>query len=754
MKNNPADWVYTETDTVDWDRILLDADWENLDWRQQMLDFQLVPWSELRKGTLRRLATLHARYDETHVPSNSWPVRSPAADELLRRRELEENNIGTENQSVSDWLSEDVEMFSPAPTPAPDIPLPDLPEIFQSPVPNTPTEGNATSWGKGSWGKGSWGEGSWGRASTPINQTGGENKIPGLVYKDDPNGYWTIGFELELPVAVHRKGGLMAERPHPHDCRWEAENIVTDEVPKHRINQVTVDRFLEVLNSQTDMVFIRRDEDEGTALHDLRMEEMHRLEHRLPPLSEIMHESPLIPLAKKSPISAAAESAAVKARDFLKLSYFNNSTPARSFILASRGELRDAARRAIMPGIPSPSERRDAENRLEELLHLEAYIQRRDRHHIPLIGMRPRYRAFSVYAVDEINMDCTKGKQYRFFSDTEEDPEDLYGWVTIKISSPAMLFEWPPSKIENIITNICRVVRDNFRVHRDSPWIPATTQISISHSSGLTLTDIQKLSSFLGTEAVFNNLRYFNRWYRTRKSHDKVCGPIRTVSQLGKLSQTNQNTDNFNNSGIVPVHGPQLTQQLNQRAAEHLPIDLIMQRENLAGRNFQGMIWQYTNVDSIVAAVGTGSRSCKAEVIMKCRGLGTTTGGASPSPEQELIQDSVDHDRKFFEVDRQRGVFEFRQMGGSLDPSHITAWMSLCCRIVHFVKTSTPAQYRFALEQIMGDGVSVMDAINVPFELQQYFHSHVGQNGYVETEFSSNSISIDWRDPFYPPYSK
>ncbi|KAI1654709.1 hypothetical protein F4813DRAFT_370014 [Daldinia decipiens] len=724
----------------DWDRMLLDTDWLNLDWRQEMHNFQRVPWAEIRNGTLRQVAKLHAQYDETHEPSNSWPIRSPAADELIRRRELEEGNLGTETQAVPDWLPNEVEMFSPTGTQAPDHPdLPDLPPIFSQPAAPGPSTGGNT--------------GNLGGASTPANQPNKDKKIPGLIYKDDLPGYWTVGFELELPVAVYRRGGLMAERPHPRDRRWEAEEIVTDDVPKDRVNKITVDRFIEVLNSQTNMVFIHREEDEDSPFGDLWAENMHRLEHGFPLVADVTKlDSTSRHSGERRLISRVAERAAVQARDFLKLSYFNNSEPARNFLLASREELEDAAQRAIMHGVPSTSDRYDAEKHLEELLHLEAYQARRDKRHVPLADMRPRYRAFSVYAMDEVNLDYAKGKQYRNWPQTEKTPSDLYGWVTIKISSPVLPFNWPPLDIDTMIQDICKVVRNNFRVHLDAPSIPATTQISVSHSSGLTLLDIQKLSSFLATEAVSNELRSLNRWYRSQRPHDKVCGPIREVSQLAKLAQTNKDVDNFDNSGIVPIHGPLRTEKLNQRAAEHLPIDLIKQRENLATRIFHTMIWQYTDINSIVNAVSTGHRSRKTEVMIKCQGTGDVVGKANPSPKDQSEQKSIDYDHKFFNVDKQRGVFEFRHMGGSLEPSHIMAWMTVCCRICDFVRNSPPLHYRYALEQIMRDGVPVIEALNIPAEARQFFQNRAGQSGYLKSKFNNNDNMIDWRDPFYPTY--
>ncbi|KAI0847603.1 hypothetical protein F5Y00DRAFT_253818 [Daldinia vernicosa] len=721
----------------DWDAELLRADWRNVDWRRDMHNFQRVPWAEIRTETLRQVAELHAQYDQTHPPSSSWPVRSPAAEELLRRQALDESNSGTDAQSVYDWMSEQREYST-----AMEIDYPDVPE---PPVIPGPSASNTSTGGKSS---------DQGGPSTPSNQPEKENNLPGWIYKDDRYGHWTVGFQLELPIAVYRRGGLLADPPHPHDRRWEAEEIVTDYMPSERIKKITVDRFIAVLNAQTDMVFIDRDEDEDLAIHDLRMENLHRLEHGLPPLEHGITGNSPSQASNIRPISELAKNAARQGLGMLIHSYFNNSEPARNLMLASGEEIRDAMNRAIMPGIPGPTDRRDAEEHLVELLHLEQYRLRRDKRHIPLAGMRPRYRAFSVYAIDEVNLDCVERRHYRNFPPNWVAPKELYGWVTIKISSPVMAFKWPPTELEKTVTDICRVVRDNFRVHREMPWIPATTQISVSHSSGLTLKDIQKLSSFLAIEAVFNDLRRFNRWYRTGASHDKVCGPIRIVSQLAKLAHTSPSADNFDDNKIVPLHGPLRTEQLKEVSRTYLPIDMMLQTESLAGRIFHAMIWQYTDIDAIVAAVGTGYRSRKTEVMIKCRGAKAVGESAKSTPEYEMEQEDLDHDQKFFQVDKQRGVFEFRQMGGSLDPSHIMAWLIVCHRITEFMRTSTPAQYRFALEQIIRDRVPVMEAINIPVEARQFLESHIGQSGYLESEFDPNDNNIDWRDPFYPPYPK
>ncbi|KAI1801755.1 hypothetical protein F4811DRAFT_573830 [Daldinia bambusicola] len=724
-------------ETYDWDAQLLGVDWTTVDWRTEIHNFQRVPWPQVQTATLRRLVAMHTTYDQNHPASSSWPISTPAADELSRRQALEGRNLGTENQSVHNW-------FSGGGSPEPVMDHPVLPPptnihqyggTFLVPPNSPPDEGR----------------GALERLKTPINRVDqqGERKHPGLVYKDDPDGFWTVGFELELPIAVYRRGGLLAERPHPGDARWEAEQIVSDDVPAERIRQIVVDRVIEVFSAQTDMVFVARDADEGDTLHDLRMENLHRLEFGMPSLEDDdeMTGSPL-GADEARPVDPLADRAAREALDFLILGYFNDAEPARNFLLASRQDFQDAAGRAPIPGLPSMPLRREAEKRLEDLLNLEAYRRRRDKRHVPLAGMKPRYRAFSVYTTEDVNMDLVDGTHYREVPAGIENPSKLYGWQTVKIVSPVMRLSWPPTELSDVVTEVCRVVRDNFRVHLETPPIEATTQVSISHTSGLNIIDLKKLASFLGTEAVHRDLRQYNRWYRHHASYAHVCGPLRMVSRLGKLTQTNYDADGFDNNDVVPRHGPLRTDQLNRVAESYLPVDLMLQHENLAGRVFHQVIWQYTSVDTIANALATGNPPQKGEVVVKCRGSGDVVSRpAADDPEEELRRSEQEASGEFREVDKDRGVVEFRQMGLSLDPRHIAAWILVCWRIMEFVRASQPPQYRLALEQVMRGGVSVLDAIGLDPEVRQYMNELISQPG--QGLHSDNRIT-DWRDPFYP----
>ncbi|KAI1466572.1 uncharacterized protein F4812DRAFT_465801 [Daldinia caldariorum] len=723
-------------ETYNWDAQLLSVDWRNVDWRMEVHNFQRVPWPEVQTTTLQRLVEMHNEYDQNHRPSSSWPINTPASDELRRRENLEMHNQGTESQSVADWLFEGSDMdMDTAVSPGREPPAISAAPyggafFFPKSSPDEPPKRLEP-------------------IKTPVNTVDqhGQRKLPGLIYKDDPDGFWTVGFELELPIAVYRRGGLPAERPHPRDTRWEAEEIVSDDLDPKRIKQIVVDRFIEVFSTQTDMVFVPRDEDEGNALHDLRMENLHRLEYGMPMVQDIeMNGSPL-GADEIKPVHPIAEKAAVEARDFLLLSYYNNASPPQNLLLATRLNILDAVQRSPMPGIPSNPLRREAERRLEDLLHLEAYRLRRDKRHVPLAGMKPRYRAFSVYTTDVVNMDLVEGSHYREVPTGTENPSELYGWQTVKIASPVMRLTWPPTELGDTIREICRVVRNNFRVHLETPAIAATTQVSISHTSGLNVIDLKKLASLLGADAVHKDLRRFNRWYRHLAAYDNVCGPIRMVSKLGKLAQTNHDIDGFDSSDIVQRHGPLRTEHLNRVAESYLPVNLMLQHENFAGRVFHQVMWQYTSVDGIANALGTGHTTRKGEVVIKCRGPGEVVSRAPPDPEDEFRRSERGEYVDFYEVDKDRGVVEFRQMGLSLDPRHITAWILVCWRIMEFVRTSQPPQYRFALEQVIRDKVSVLKAISLDPEVRQYINeliSHPGQG------LHSDNRIIDWRDPFFP----
>ncbi|KAK6952095.1 hypothetical protein Daesc_006626 [Daldinia eschscholtzii] len=733
-------------ENFDWDAQLLSVDWTTVDWRSELHNFERVHWPEVLSSTLRRLIAMHREYDSNHQPSSSWPRTNPAEDEWNRRQAVGRANRGTEAQAVDDWF----------PDPAPEDQAMQTPSVPPGTVPSVPVPAPSNNSFFGPQPDSS--------PSTPARQTTfdpvtpsnivdqqGEPKLPGLIYKDDPNGFWTVGFELELPVAVYRRGGLLAERPHPRDNRWEAEEILDDNIDPERVKSIVVNRFLEVFSAQTDMVFVQRDEDEDEILYELRMENMHRLEYGLPLLEDLgSHTSPNR-TGKASSIDPLVAKAASDARDFLVQSYFNGSTPARNFLLASRSDIHDAVQRAIMQGVPSIQMRREADKHLEDLLNLEAYRRRRDKRHVPLAGMKPRYRAFSVYAIDSVNLDSVDDMHYRNVPEDIDNPSELYGWQTIKIVSPVMRLAWPPIELGNTLTEICRIVRNNFRVHKEMHAIQATTQVSISHTSGLNIMDIKKLASFLVTEAVHMDLRRYNRLYRAQGPYDHVCGPIRLVSQLGKLAQTNYNIDGFDSSPIIQRQGPQRTEQLNRIASSHLPIELLLQHENLAGRILHQAIWQYTDVDSISNALATGYIPRKTEVVVKCRGNSDMVNRPASDPEDELRRSDQADELNFYDVDKDRGVFEFRQMGLSLEPRHIMAWILVCWRMIEFVRVSQPPQYRSALEQIITNNVSVLEAIGLEQEVRQYLEGLISQPG--QGLLADNRV-IDWEDPFCPRFSQ
>ncbi|KAI8958592.1 hypothetical protein F5Y11DRAFT_362470 [Daldinia sp. FL1419] len=717
--------VFVPGNGYEWDETLLGMNWTEIDWRDNEL-LREVPWSRIQNETLVHLNVMFMEYDENHQSRKVSGEFNPAAKEKARRHPLEVLNIGTEAQSPLSFLT-------------PNTSAPSNDPLGGNPVHLRQTQpGPAQSSSDFS-------------PFSPPKQY----RLPGFVYKDADNGFWTASFELELPVAVYRRGGLYAGRPHPEDNRWEDEPMETNNINHDIIASNTVDSFIDILSEKTDYVFVKRDSDEGTPLYDFKMENLHRLEHGLPMFEDVEmsdNEVSVSVPSEREPYPPVVENAAQSTVAMLAEYYFDNSSHAKNIRLASFEDIRVAVSETGIHDL-TVDEREKAERRALELLELEAYKRRRDPRHVALPGMKPRYRAFSVYASDctEINALLEK-RDYENGPDDVEEPARLYGWQIIKIVSPVLRLEgWPAANIDKIIHDICKVVRANFRVHVDTPAVRTTTQIAISHTSGLDLMDMKKLASFLSINAVHEDLRVYNHWYRTIRNYRHVCGPLNRDSRLARMAQANYAAVGYDNDILKPIKENKNLRTLNQYALHFLPISKIMVQEKLASRIFHSTLWHYRTISSLVKALSPEDKRNKLELVIRARGEGFAVGGRSELDMDGSLssEERRAHKINSVEADSERGVFLFRQMSGSLDPLNIASWLLVCAQITYFAKTSTPEQYKACLEKIMA-GESVMDVIGINEMARKYLEDRYVTDGWLKTKTQTNGI-VDWRNPFYPP---
>ncbi|KAI1104547.1 hypothetical protein F4804DRAFT_351913 [Jackrogersella minutella] len=687
----------------DWDDMLLSMDWKE-DWRNHINTLDGVPWEELEDATVDRLAYLHAGYDEDH-PGEGQQT-SPAVIEQFRRQDetsSEPSTATNDAQSARRWFARG----------------PDSPEQP--------------------------------RPVSTVRQRPTAEHVPDASWrsKTDSPGVFTVGFELEVPIAMGRTGDLEADDPHPQAERYVANIFFGPATDQRVVKETIVDEVIRVLNMETDAVFTHKEADEGTEAYRARMDTLAELEDGVDKLArdEPSEGDPNL-LDRALQVRGDSEDVGQSARNAFNTALKEGFTRTlewddKDWVELTEADIERALSLVRIGGVYAISDVQRATERFGELLRLKCYKEKQDYRHIKLRHMNPRYRAFSVYVMENMVHDGVQRSYYADQASEGAEPEKAYHWEVVKIASPVMEMEWPPKEIEGVIQQITMALREYFRIHRDVPSIPVSTQVTVSHSTGLNLLDIKKLITLVAILRDSGLVR-LNRAHRDTLIYSNVCGPVKTQSSLGVMSYANVEVSESDPMQIIPRLDDDQQRHYLEIMEEHIPVEMIMPNGGtLSDRIFYGSLWMYTSIDDIVRAVNCGLPSRHAEVVTKCRGPGDTNEPVEdPKGETDPAMGI-----NFNVVDAERGVFEFRQCGGSLDHQHIVSWLYVCAALTAMAKNSSSAEFKDTLIQIFENRISVMNALQIPAEVQQFYRAHIENGGYFEPA----DASVSWSDPFYSP---
>ncbi|KAI1407799.1 hypothetical protein F5Y13DRAFT_205767 [Hypoxylon sp. FL1857] len=695
----PGSDISSEDDTTtfdfNWDDFLLSIQWETVSWRRYTALFERVPWEQLHDWTLNRLTELHRKWNTDH-PDEVDGVISPAISEWYRR-DIDVKIAMDENRDPRDWIT-NVRSRSPTPVEETSLAL----------------------------------------AYLDLND--------GWIYKDARPGFITVGFELEFPVALHATGdALPIVDPHPNAGRFALE--YNKQIPQSTVRNTAVARALELLNGmEGDMMFFPRDPDEYSQReeYELKVQNLHRMDKGLPKRIQAPKGSPdSSPPKTEAPLKPEVEKVAQDGLRTAMKDHFSPQKGGQSIAFASGGYIRSIAESANVASLGLERERTQATNRILDLLNLEAFRAQQDRRHVPLSYMKPRYRAFSVYASGKNAFVYRRG-----YADEPEGTrrsllQKAYAYEILKVASPVMRMSYPPKEIEDSIESIFQTMRKNFRIHREMPSLGATTQITVSHSAGFTLLDIKRLASLV--YVLGPTLRWLNQEHRTQGAYTRICGSLGKVSMLAKLSQTDPDVTDFDPDNIMPnARNPEERQAQLEEMNRHLPSSILSRTNQLKDNVFFTTLWRYTNINDIVAAVTPGWPGERADVMIKCSGPGQETGRHELSGSQANGADKEDDALDFSRVDAERGVIEFRSCGLTLDSAHVACWMIICEHIVSAAKSWTPAEFKHLITQIVTDQ-SPFEALGIPARVQKYYKELLNGSYYLEKTIDE----VSWNNPFY-----
>ncbi|KAI0838277.1 hypothetical protein F5Y06DRAFT_54701 [Hypoxylon sp. FL0890] len=682
----------------DWDDMLLSIDWEKENWRLYYKTLQNVPWEEVQTSTVQRLEEQHRAWDAANPESVGDDKRmSPAFLEYFRRQtSMPPDQPWSPNRpdSVRDWITDK----------GPDTPAAQTPKYKKKQMAQKP-----------------------------------KDESIGL----DKPGFFTFGFELELPIAVHMKGGLFVDPPHPNETRWLEEGIVNEKMPRAEVQRRVVEEALRVLNSQTDMVFIRKDPDEGTELYKLKMENLDRIDRGLPKLGpEAAESSPSGPESQPV-VSPVAETAAEAAFVTALATTFNTDAGGKNLALATEKDLKDAVNETAMLSLITTSDRTSAKSRCLDLLQLHAFRAKRDRHHVALRDMKPRYRAFSVYAMDYSPV--MDREDYTDAPSAKNFWANQYHYEVIKIASPVLRLGGEALvETQDMLQQISSTMRGHFRIHRNLPAIQTTTQIVVSHTTGFTLLEIKKIVTLVAI--IEEAIAALNRRHRSTAPYDNVCGPIKRHSKLAAMARCDPSIPGFDWEGILPRLPVEQQRAQLEEMEKYVPVDLLAKAGNnkLEDKTFYSSVWQYKTVNDLARAVTTGVEWRKLDLQTKCTGLGEQTEPVEIEVDEAVRAEAWDHDLNFNVVDAVRGVFEFRKCATTLDVGHILSWLDICCQIIGVAKSSSAEEYKTLLTRLL-KGEPVLHVLRILDVVQNFYKERMGNSAY----FDPRDTSVSWKNPFY-----
>ncbi|KAI1485533.1 hypothetical protein F5X96DRAFT_690443 [Biscogniauxia mediterranea] len=711
-----------------WDLALTEVDWTQLDWRNYG-PLNVIPWGELSINTINYLAGAWDAYDTVHHPEVKGIGSNPASAEQLRR-------FATQNidQKAKDQTAKIMRLFTTNP------PGLDRPEDVLGVDPNPPKNFDNNN-----------------------NNNNNNNDPQGKDKKDAdgddemklaPDDFYTIGFEIEFLVAVTPANG----GPDPHqDGRWLDMELTHDPPTSIKFLDRVTRAVADALNAEAGIVVTIKDEDEEDPMYRIARERLDALAAGEDPAAAAASAAPASPSPQPAPDHGLANPAAVARVVDVSVAYaqtaFFRADENMRLHQATHADIDRLVGRLSDTGAVVALEPGDlvaAVSRARRRLRVLAHQAQRDPLAVDLPGMKHRYRAWSVSEARYVRPDGVRAAHYTNVpgapgGNAPRPPVDAYKWATLKLSSPAMSgHEVEP--ISAALERACRTLRARFRAHRDLPAaLPLTAQVSASHTRGFALVELKKLATLV--RLLEAGLRRLHRAERADPAAWRACGSFATWTALGGASVHDADWL-LGHPGApawraLPRPAPATRAVLEADMERHLPTAEMFAAGREAEEVFYRGLWLYTSVEQLSRGLAADRPGIRPAVVFKCAGRGQHTAAD---------RDEIDDERRplpFVEVDRERGVVEFRYMQQSLEPFHLLCWGAVCARLVSVAKDTDASQFRDILVGVLR-GRSIFDVLDVPDRFADGFKQGIARSDTGFFEYPDKG-RVDYSNIFWDP---
>jgi hypothetical protein len=389
----------------------------------------------------------------------------------------------------------------------------------------------------------------------------------------------------------------------------------------------------------------------------------------------------------------------------------------------------------------------ELQRRIQHIIQARVFAGQHDglAYHLP--GMRRRYHTFSVSNDEHANLNNVLARHYEHCpSHDAMRPVDLYHWVPIEVASPVFSVVADRESIVGALGAVSDTFKRRLRTHHCAlPSLDLTTSIFIGHTEGFTLLELKKFVTLY--LLIEQDIARLHRRHRYTTEGRWPCEPLRTRSRLGALVSQPLDAPLNDPKKILPHPIDAVRESLTGLMHLHFAVADIVNRTNDEDELFLRAVWLYTSVSDLARALETTGPPFRTSVAIRCAGRGERT--THLRKDSDLITAANSTEPSFpGEIDRHRGVIEFRNMGQNLDSETILNWTGICVNIVRTVRETNPPAFRELIHLITRGDISLTTLFHIPPSMITPFMS--------KDEGSPNSFympqedaTVDYRFPFY-----
>ncbi|KAI0805410.1 hypothetical protein GGR55DRAFT_274083 [Xylaria sp. FL0064] len=397
----------------------------------------------------------------------------------------------------------------------------------------------------------------------------------------------------------------------------------------------------------------------------------------------------------------------------------------------------------------TPSEADQIQTRTKHAVQAQVLREQVDRLACNLPQMKPRYRAWSVSRNRFWRFNNVKSSDYRNCSDPAATrPVDMYHWAGIEVSSPVYHIsnQTAHEAVYDSLKIVCETLKRGLRTHHCAlPTLDGTTSIFISHTEGFTLLELKKLVTLWFV--LEPKLRRLHRHHRNTLEGQWTCMPLRRGSRLGSMADVPLEYPVFDPDGIMPHLREEMRQFHSNLMNEHFATLPFFESLSDGDELYLRAVWQYTSVSDLSLAMKTVGALEATALTIRCRGRGQRTSRLRST--KEMIREANHSDIFPEEIDKHRGVLEFRQMGQSLDPVAIMAWQDICSAVVEACRETNSVTFK-ELMAMFTEGLreeSAWDILGVGGAVTQVFgREDRDAKGYYQPRRDG---TVKYQYPFY-----